>query len=59
MRRSREPRQQTLSFKVTAEVRRVVELLAARLTESRGQRYTLTDVVEEALREKAKREKVA
>ena len=50
MRRTREPRQQVLSFKVTQQVRRTVELLAARLTVERGERYTLTDVVEEAVR---------
>lgn len=58
MRRTREPRQSVMSFKVTQEMRRTVELLAADLTIKRGSHHTLTDVVEEAIRLLAKKQGV-
>jgi hypothetical protein len=48
-------RQSVVSFKVTAEVRRTIEAMAARLTLERERRHTLTDVIEEAVRVLAKR----
>lgn len=56
MRATREPRQETVSFRVTRTMRRLLESLAARLTLKDGKRYTLTDVVEEALRRLAEQE---
>lgn len=45
-------------FNTSPEIRRLVELLAAKWTEKRGRRYTMTEVMEEAIRMLAKREKV-
>jgi hypothetical protein len=47
-----------MSFKVTPKVRRLIELLAAQRTIDSGKRYNLTDIVEEAVLEKAKRERI-
>ncbi len=51
-------RQTTLSVKVTPAYRRLIETLAAKLTLRGDRRYTLTDVMEEALCVLAAREKV-
>ena len=51
-------RQKVMSFKVTATMRRTVEVLAARLTIKRGRRVSLTDVVEDGIRALAKQEGV-
>ena len=56
--RVKRDRQETMGFKVTAEVRRLVEQLAARMTVKRGERQTMTDVLEEAVRLLALRENV-
>jgi hypothetical protein len=50
--------QTVLSLRTSPEVRRLVELLTAHLTIERDCRVTMTDVLEEAIREKAKREGV-
>jgi hypothetical protein len=44
-----------LSFKVDPEVRRLVECMAAQQTLDGGKRCTLTEVIEQAIRELAKR----
>ncbi len=49
MRRTREPRQTAVCFKVTNAHRHLLEQLAAQLTIKRGKKHTLTDVVEEGL----------
>lgn len=54
----RRVRQHVLSFKVTPEIRSLVERLAAELTIRRGKRHTMTDVVEAAIRLFARKEKI-
>ena len=53
--RVKRERQTGLSLRVTDEMRRVVERLAAHLTLKTGRRHTLTDVIEEAIRRLAKK----
>jgi len=53
-----EKRRTVLSLKVTAELRQTVELLAAHFTTKRRERHTMTDVLEEAIKDLAKREGV-
>lgn len=50
-------RQQVLSLKVTVETRRMVEVLAAKMTLKTGKRHTLTDIVTEAIERLYKAEK--
>lgn len=52
------PRQKTLSFKVTTEIDEALVVLQARLSLQQNRTLTKTDIVEEAIRELAKREKV-
>ncbi len=52
------PRQSVISLRVTPEVRRMIEQLAAVLTIRRGKRHTITDVMEESIRMLARKEKV-
>ena len=54
----RPKRQQVLSLRVTDAMRHTVEQLAAYLTIKRGERMTITDVLEEALRKLAEQEGV-
>lgn len=54
----RVPRQAVISFRVTAEVRALLDKLAVSLTAKWGQRCTLTDAIEEGLRLLARREGV-
>ncbi len=49
MRRTRQPRQTVMSFKVTPDIRHAVEVMAAELTLERGIKFTMTDVIEEAI----------
>jgi hypothetical protein len=56
--RTNKERQSVLSFKVTWEMRGIVERLSASLTLKSKRRWTLTDVVEEAIKVLAKREKL-
>jgi hypothetical protein len=58
MKEEEEGQQTILSLRTSPAVRRLVELLAAHLTIARGGRVTMTDVLEEAIREKAKKEGV-
>ncbi len=58
MRVKKGSRQKVLSFKVTPGIKTAIEQIAAALTTRRGERHTLTDVVEESVRLLAKREKV-
>jgi len=44
-----------MSFKVAPELRRAIELLAAKLTVDGDKKYTMTDVVETAVLEMADR----
>jgi DNA-binding GntR family transcriptional regulator len=46
-----------VSFRVSPEVRVLIEQLAARMTIATGRRWTLADVVEHALRQLAKETK--
>ena len=48
-------RQKVVSFRVTKKVRRTMELLASRMTTRGKYRYSLTDVVEEAIKVLAKK----
>jgi hypothetical protein len=52
-------RREVVSFRVSQEIRALLENLLVKLITKRQERCTLTDVIEEALREKAKREGVA
>ena len=47
-----------VEYRVTAERRRWMELCAAHLTQTRGRWFTLTDVIDEALKRLAKEIKV-
>ncbi len=47
-----------MSFKVTADVRSTIERLASKLSLDVGVRYTLTDVIEEAIILLARRERI-
>jgi hypothetical protein len=51
-------RKNVVSFRVTENIRRILEQLTAKLTLSRGKRHTMTDILEEGLLLLAKREKV-
>jgi hypothetical protein len=42
-------REHVMSFKVTQDVRTMVEQLAAHLAVKRGRRHTMTDVIEEGV----------
>lgn len=59
MRKGPRENQKPLAFRVTQEVRTLVEQLAAKLTVKRGERHTLTDVVIEGIYLLAKKEKLA
>jgi hypothetical protein len=56
MRLTRSPRQKVVSFKVTHEVRSAIEKIAAKWTIKRGELYSLTDVIQEAIERLAKKE---
>jgi hypothetical protein len=58
MRQKQHRRWVGVSFRVSPEVRRLVELLAARLTVTRGRRHTMTEVLAEAIGLLARREGV-
>lgn len=51
-------RTKMLALRVTPDVRRIVDLLTAKMTETGDHRYSLADVVTEAIQEKAEREGV-
>ena len=51
-------RQAVVSFRITEEIRALVEQLSARLTIKQRRRFTLTDVLEEAIRRLAEQEGV-
>jgi len=55
MRVRRGPRQKVLSIRVTDEVRTLIEQAAAKKTSETKERWTITDVIEAAVKMFAKR----
>lgn len=58
MRKALVTRQKAIGIKISDEVRKLVENLRDHLTRTKGRRYTLTDVWEEALKQLAEKEQV-
>ncbi len=58
MRIHNEPRQRTLSFKVTQAIEEALAKIRLRMSEKKKRVVSKTDVIEEAIRFLAKREKV-
>ena len=59
MKTTREPRQRTVSFKITQAIDAALTKLRLRMSNKSGNVVTKTDVIEEAIRTLAKKEKIA
>ena len=59
MRINHEPRQRTLSFKITQAIEDVLNRIRLKMSQKANRNVTKTDVIEAAIKELAKKEKVA